>query len=231
MVDPSPDSKALNKTASRRWSDVGFRRSRLTSKLSWQGFFRRRNLLVWAIISTAFLLLFFGPPRGSAGSNLNQTSLSKAEALSRQVREISLGVTDPAVLDSAFRRAIFPASAAPDSDPWHNSNGLQLLTRKVSAVLLAFSSAKPVVPCTWDQTLPIGTAVTQGRVLLAANMHNNEDLLPHFTLQLLQLLFVLPRGSAFVSIYESDSKDNTGEGVGIARRICVQFGANKGVKV
>ena len=53
--------------------------------------------------------------------------------------------------------------------------------------------------------------VSQGKVLLAANMHNNEDLLPHFTLQLLQLLIALPRGSAFVSIYESDSKDNTGK--------------------
>lgn len=222
MVDPSPDSNALNKPASRRWSDLGFRRSRLTGKLSWQGLFRRRNLLVWALISTTFLLLFFGPSRGTGGRNLSQDSLSKAEALSRQLREVSLGVTDPGVLESAFRRAIFPSSAAPNSDPWHSSSGLQLLTRKISAVLLAFSQAKPVVSCTWDQTLPVDTPVVQGRVLLAANMHNNEDLLPHFTLQLLQLLIVLPQGSAFVSIYESDSKDNTGECVCPSKMMCVQ---------
>ncbi len=48
------------------------------------------------------------------------------------------------------------------------------------------------------------------QVLLAANLRDAEALLPHFILQLLQLLAVLPRDAAFLSIYESGSSDATG---------------------
>lgn len=47
-------------------------------------------------------------------------------------------------------------------------------------------------------------------MLLAANVHNNEDLLPHFILQLSHLLSVLPYGTAFLSVYESGSSDASG---------------------
>lgn len=211
MVDPSPDPKSPNKATQRRWVDGALRRSRSTSHPSWKRLFRRRNLLIWAAICAAFLILFLTPARPQAGKNLIQESLSKAEALSRQLRELSLGVTDPAVLDSAFRRALRPEPSGSQSEPWQSNNNLQIFVNKVSAVLSALSEAKPVVSCTWDKSLPVNTLAFQGKVLLAANMHNNEDLLPHFTLQLLQLLIALPRGSAFVSIYESDSKDTTGE--------------------
>ena len=50
----------------------------------------------------------------------------------------------------------------------------------------------------------------QQRVLLAANMHNNEELLPHYIAQLVHVLSLLPLGSAFLSIYESGSTDATG---------------------
>jgi alpha-1,3-mannosyltransferase len=47
-------------------------------------------------------------------------------------------------------------------------------------------------------------------VLLASNLHQNEALLPHYILQLLELLVGIPQGSAHVSIYESGSTDKTG---------------------
>lgn len=47
-------------------------------------------------------------------------------------------------------------------------------------------------------------------MFLASNLHNNEDLLPHYILQLLQLIVSLPVGSSYVSIYESGSTDQTG---------------------
>ena len=49
------------------------------------------------------------------------------------------------------------------------------------------------------------------RVLLAANMHDNEELLPHYVAQLIHVLALLPPGSAFLSIYESGSTDATGQ--------------------
>ena len=52
--------------------------------------------------------------------------------------------------------------------------------------------------------------VVQTQVLLAANVHNNEELLPHFILQLSHLLSVLPHGTAFLSVYESGSSDASG---------------------
>jgi len=48
------------------------------------------------------------------------------------------------------------------------------------------------------------------KVLVAANLHDSAALMPHYTLQLLALLAALPRGSAFLSVYESGSTDDTG---------------------
>lgn len=47
-------------------------------------------------------------------------------------------------------------------------------------------------------------------------MHNNEEVLPHFILQLIHLFAVLPPETAFLSIYESGSKDSTGASVPFA---------------
>ena len=48
------------------------------------------------------------------------------------------------------------------------------------------------------------------RILIAANLHNSESLMPHYTLQLLALLAVRPPAATFLSIYESGSSDDTG---------------------
>ena len=47
-------------------------------------------------------------------------------------------------------------------------------------------------------------------MLVVANLHDSGALMPHYTLQLLALLAALPRGSAFLSVYESGSTDDTG---------------------
>ena len=57
---------------------------------------------------------------------------------------------------------------------------------------------------------PKTVAMASSQVLLAANVHNSEELLPHFILQLSHLLSVLPHGTAFLSIYESGSSDASG---------------------
>ena len=69
-------------------------------------------------------------------------------------------------------------------------------------------AARQRIPCFRDPTLPLPKPGL--RLLLANNLHNNEVLMPHYITQMLRLLALLPPGSAYVSIYESGSKDQTG---------------------
>ena len=67
------------------------------------------------------------------------------------------------------------------------------------------------MPCKWDPSLEADMRQLKGRkYLLAANFRDNEDLLPHVIVQLWHLLAILPQGSVFVSVYESNSEDSTG---------------------
>ena len=68
---------------------------------------------------------------------------------------------------------------------------------------------KPYIDCFTDSTLP--ESLGGQKIFFASNLHNNEDLLPHYILQLLQLIVRLPVGSSYVSIYESGSTDETGD--------------------
>lgn len=70
------------------------------------------------------------------------------------------------------------------------------------------AASRNAVPCAADATLP--PAPAGARLFIASNLHDNEPLLPHYTLQLLQLLVALPPNSAYVSLYESGSADRTG---------------------
>ncbi len=78
-------------------------------------------------------------------------------------------------------------------------------------------AARLRIPCFRDPTLPLPKPGL--RLLIANNLHNSEVLMPHFVTQMLRLLALLPRGSAFVSIYESGSKDRTGARPGVLRRL------------
>ena len=101
---------------------------------------------------------------------------------------------------------------------WHfhefrNSQPLLGCCRSIQAVQTLISGIrsrriKPYIDCISDPTLP--EAVGGQRIFFASNLHNNEDLLPHYILQLLQLILRLPVGSSYVSIYESGSTDQTG---------------------
>ena len=49
-----------------------------------------------------------------------------------------------------------------------------------------------------------------GPFFIAANLYNNADLMPHFITQLLHLIIVLPPHTVYLSVYESNSVDDTG---------------------
>ena len=144
-------------------------------------------------------------------------SLAQAAAVSRELRELSLQHFSSKMLRSAFSLAgqLMQSSQHASIDPIANATRGQsaesrLLLMKVLHILMTLATAKPVVMCNWDSTLSLTPFHESNTVLLAANMHNNEELLPHFTLQLLDLLSSVPDNSAFVSIYESGSTDSTG---------------------
>ena len=61
-----------------------------------------------------------------------------------------------------------------------------------------------------DSTLP---GPPKQRTFIAANLKEAEDLMPHYLLQLLIAVSLLPKDQAYVSIYESGSHDNTGMGI------------------
>ena len=56
-----------------------------------------------------------------------------------------------------------------------------------------------------------------GPHMIAMNLYNNAYLMPRIIHQMLSLLATLPHGTAFLSIYESNSGDSTGEST---RRPC-----------
>jgi len=174
--------------------------------------------VLWAlaVCCLLYLLLRSGSSKLTLRLQRQNRSLAQAATLSRQLRELSLGQFSHSTLSSAFRVASQSFSASdygphsPDvNDSYQHTTEFKLLVAKASDVLSALSSAKPVTLCAWDPSMPLDLH-NNNKVLLAANMHNNEDLLPHFTLQMLHLLASLPLGSAFLSVYESGSTDSTG---------------------
>ncbi|CAK0732893.1 hypothetical protein CVIRNUC_000197 [Coccomyxa viridis] len=59
-----------------------------------------------------------------------------------------------------------------------------------------------------DATLP---HTIDKRIFLAANLKDNEELMPHFILQLLLSIAAMHRDAVFISVYESGSTDLTAE--------------------
>lgn len=106
------------------------------------------------------------------------------------------------------QRGIIRQSSPHSESP---SGSLRRTSSAAHQVLLDIRDAakRHTVDCIEDpslQPLPNGQ-----RLLVASNLHNNEDLLPHYILQLLHVLVQLPEGSAYVSIYESGSTDRSGK--------------------
>jgi len=199
-------------------SHISLRKGRVVDSQSVASKLRCPGAVLWALAVCCLLYLFLRS--GSSKPNLKlqrqNRSLAQAATLSRQLRELSLGQFSHSTLSSAFRVASQSFSASdypphsPDvTDSYQHTTEFKLLVDKASDVLSALSSAKPVTSCAWDPSMPLDLHNNK-KVLMAANMHNNEDLLPHFTLQMLHLLASLPLGSAFLSVYESGSSDSTG---------------------
>ena len=175
------------------------------------------SLVIWCLFSYALYSTF---PGTSPQLRQRNASLAQAGAVSRQLRELSLQKLSCSVLLSAFSKAgqllRETESAAFDLNAFDTQfiDSQQLETMALR-VLMAIADVKPVVLCVPDPSLLFNTSLEGNKLLLAANMHNNEDLLPHFTLQLLEFLSSVPDGSVFVSIYESDSTDSTGKMVAV----------------
>ncbi|CAG8628674.1 7735_t:CDS:2 [Rhizophagus irregularis] len=55
----------------------------------------------------------------------------------------------------------------------------------------------------------VSDAVEVVEIFIAANFYNNEDILPNFSEQLLELVQILGPENVYISIFENGSKDNT----------------------
>lgn len=154
--------------------------------------------------------------RGSSLLRNANSSLAVATALNAQVEELNLGQYGSDMLRLAVRKTVSPADAALHSRDVRQEDSAEfedLLAKFQSLVWKLGTAIPPEITCSWDPTLHgnslLGLEGTQ-KYLLAADMNNNEALLPHFMSQLLHFLSVMPQGSVFVSLYESGSTDSTG---------------------
>lgn len=105
---------------------------------------------------------------------------------------------------------------------------LEPLTQYIYELYKLILASGRYFPCREDTTLsladlPVGNDIKGGnissqsaqsnktgtlpRYYFAANLRDNSMQLPHYTLSLLQTLLRIPRDSAFVSVYESNSED------------------------
>ena len=66
------------------------------------------------------------------------------------------------------------------------------------------------------------------RIFLAANLKDNEELMPHFILQLLLSVAAMQRDAVFISVYESGSTDLTGAPHLSILSFCSQDGKRRG---
>ena len=65
--------------------------------------------------------------------------------------------------------------------------------------------------CQWlKNDIPVPRVSSQQKVFLAGLLTDNEALMPHYTMQLLEYVTARPACTTFVSIYESGSTDRTG---------------------
>lgn len=136
-----------------------------------------------------------------------------AAALAGRLTEENLGQHSPDSLREALQKAIGVHKSHNTGSQGDTTGESTLLLAQIQSILHDLTEAPSAVECSLDPTLftaPFSVDHSH-TVLLAANMHNNEELLPHFIAQLVHVLSLLPYGSAFLSVYESGSDDGTGE--------------------
>ncbi|WVR03663.1 hypothetical protein IAU60_000658 [Kwoniella sp. DSM 27419] len=76
-------------------------------------------------------------------------------------------------------------------------------------VLVSLTSLGVTTPPVEAPVLPAEINGVRQKYFIAANLHNNEAVLARWSDQLVKLIFHLGRENTFVSIYESNSRDNT----------------------
>ena len=184
--------------------------ARTRAPASWRANYLRPKWIIAAAAGPWLLSFLFS---GSNGHGRSLGSRQLAEQLSDRLAADQLTQHTPAQLRQGFQSAI--GSSASNS----STSGLQLAPKHDSFLLShlhtlvqQLTHGPSTVKCWVDYTLfrqELRVSASH-RVLLAANMHNNEELLPHYLAQLIHVLSLLPPGSAFLSIYESGSTDATG---------------------
>ena len=171
----------------------------------------------WIVAAAAGLWLLSFLWAGRAGQGRALDSRQLAEQLSQRLASEALSQHTPAQLRQGFQTAIgSPNSTSSSGSIGGGAGGSSvqnsLLQMHLHNLVQQLTHGPSTVKCWVDPSLfqhQLRTRPAQ-RVLLAANMHNNEELLPHYIAQLVHMLALLPPGSAFLSIYESGSTDATG---------------------
>ncbi|KAK9812593.1 hypothetical protein WJX72_000003 [[Myrmecia] bisecta] len=168
-------------------------------------------ILLWVVYNYSSSSSRHGRPVSPRGAQ--SPPAAYATTLNRKIAELNLVQYKQEELNRAFRLAL-----ASGGDVAH-SRGIQFdehstefaaLLSQVKGILGDLALAQPVVDCSWDPTLHTSFGAADQKYLVAADMHNNEAVLPHYIIQLVHLMTVMPQGSTFLSVYESGSTDSTG---------------------
>jgi Cryptococcal mannosyltransferase 1 len=140
-------------------------------------------------------------------------SINVKEGLLRHIASSSVISTDTTPLS---HDAVQKASNAASGD--------QETQALLDSILLRLKMAGNHLPCSWDYS-PYFSSVCRGACLFGSNLHNSEAILPNYILQLLVTLSILSRGgqTAFVSIYESGSTDNTAAWLTLLSKVLLQL--------
>ena len=181
----------------------------------WRGVLLRPK---WLIASVAGFWLFCFLVLGRTGTEHRPGPRQLAEQLASRLSSEQLSQHTAAQLRNGFQTAIGATNSSGQAGQAQQKE--PALTMQLHNVVQQLTYDQSAVRCWLDPTMQLDLHLGQQKVLLAANMHNNEELLPHYITQLTHLLSVLPPGSAFLSIYESDSSDSTGTCLkhGVCRR-------------
>ena len=123
---------------------------------------------------------------------------------------IRSGLSDLPVAPKAQLRQAFQGIARSQlyGRPLQIQEHLEKRAYEILSAIDQCGAGTPAVPCLLDPTLP--TPPRDKKIFIAANLHNNAALMPHFVTQLLLSVVSLTPGNAFVSLYESGSTDATG---------------------
>ena len=171
------------------------------------------GLWAFALLSCLVLSVLSRPSQlltteveSATGNRLQRFAPSLAAVAPQSADQLSRHTTIGKLLHT-----LSSAAAATDSTA-QGSYQNRIFSAALSTELHNTSVATSSHLCSWLRNdLPPTTISPQQTVFLAGLLTNNEALMPHYILQLLEFASAMPAGSLFVSIYESGSTDRTGD--------------------